>query len=140
MSPCTYYAKIHFKQFSVPGISQYWKAVKSRSTGFLRPSTACSAPSWYIRRLRYLRRPAAASGAWRLWLRSTAAEGGLARCVVPLHLQNKGQGVPLALWGKEADGDRLSPSARWLDLIGACSGAIRPAASASLKERLSAPT
>ena len=28
-----------------------------------------------IRRLRYLRRPAAASGAWRLRLRSTAAEG-----------------------------------------------------------------
>ena len=40
MSSCTLYAKIHFKRFSAPGISRYWKAVNTTLRAFyglLRP-------------------------------------------------------------------------------------------------------
>lgn len=139
MSSCTCYAKIRFNRFFAPGMSQYWKAVKAALRAFYGLLRPVPLHHGIIRRLRYLRRPAAASGAWRLLFRSTAAEGGLAGCGSAPSAE-QGEGVPLALWSKEADGDRLSPSARWLDLIGACSGAIRPATPASLKERLSVPT
>lgn len=81
MFSCTCYAKIRFKRFSAPGISRYWKAIKTALRAFcglLRP-----VPLHYgtIRRLRYLRRPAAASGAWRL--------------PAPLHRRRRG---PIWVW------------------------------------------